>query len=136
MRRNRTLLESLRSIEILRDVPERHLRELVGLVDEVDLAPGTVLIHQGQLNRHAYFIGSGSVRVEVDGSEVATVAQGSIVGERTAIDRGLANATVTTAEPTTVYAVDHRALLGTAANDPGFSELIHDLARGRTQVAA
>ncbi len=126
----------LRSIEILRGLPARRLRRLSGLVDEVTVDAGTVLITQGQLNRHAYFIRSGAVGIDVDGERVATVTSGSIVGERTAIAHGLANATVTAVEPTTVFAVDHRALLGTAAEDDDFNSLLRDLAVVRTNQAA
>ncbi len=136
MRTKDQKLDALRSIEVLRDLPTRRLRRLVPLVDEVRVEAGTVLIHQGLLNRHAYFLASGSVSIEVDGERVATVHAGSIVGERTAIDHGVANATVTTVEPTTVFAVDHRALLGTAAGDEAFDATIRDLARTRTNQAA
>jgi CRP-like cAMP-binding protein len=128
-------LAALRSIEVLRVLPTRQLRRLVPLVDEVILGPGAVLIRQGDLNRHAYFIQSGSVGIEVDDARVATVGAGSVVGERTAIDHGLANATVTTLEPTTVFAVDHRALLGTAAGTTAFAELLGELASERTNAA-
>ncbi len=129
-------VDDLRSIEILRDLPSRPLRRLSGLVDEVQVDAGTVLINQGHLNRHAYFIRSGSVGIDVDGVRVATVAAGSIVGERTAIAHGLANATVTALEPTTVFAVDHRALLGTAAEDHDFDSLLRDLVAVRTNNQA
>lgn len=128
-------LAALRSIEVLGALPTRQLRRLVPLVDEVALEPGIVLIRQDDLNRHAYFIQSGSVGIEVDGEQVATVGAGSVVGERTAIDHGLANATVTTLEPTTVFAVDHRALLGTAAGTAAFAELLGELASERTNAA-
>ena len=129
-------VDDLRSIEVLRDLPARRLRRLSALVDEVTLDPGTVLIHQGELNRHAYFIRAGAVGIDVDGERVATVSAGSIVGERTAIAHGLANATVTAVEPTTVFAVDHRVLLGTAAEDDEFHGLLRDLAAVRTNQAA
>lgn len=136
MRSKDQKLGALRSIEVLRDLPARRLRRLVPLVDEVHVEPGTVLIHQGLLNRHAYFLESGAVGIDVDGERVAVVHAGSIVGERTAIDHGLANATVTAIEPTKVFAVDHRALLGTAAGDDAFEATLRDLARARTNQAA
>lgn len=136
MRTKDPKLNALRSIEVLRVLPARQLRRFAPFVDEVTLAPGAVLIHQDQLNRHAYFICSGSVGITVDGQRVATVGSGSVVGERTAIDHGTANATVTTLEPTTVFAVDHRALLGTAAGTDAFAELLEELTRERTNEAA
>ena len=136
MRIKDSKLQALQSIEVLRDLPASRLRKLSALVDEVSITAGTTLIHQGQLNRHAYFIESGAVSIDVDGERIATVGSGSIVGERTAIDRGLANATVVTTEATTVFAVDHRVLLGTAASDDAFAALLRALAAGRSNVAA
>ena len=97
---------------------------------------GTVLIHEGQLNRHAYFIGSGSVAIDVDGERVATVAAGSIVGERTAIERGPANATVTATERTKVFAVDHRRSSVPRPATPPSGPSSDELADERTNVAA
>lgn len=136
MRTKRDPLAHLRSIEILRDLPERPLRDLASRIDEITVPAGTVLIHQGHLNHHAYLVGSGALRVDVDGERVATVAAGSIVGERTAVAHGPANATVTAIEPTTVHIVDHRALLGTAAADPAFAAVLEDLAALRANQAA
>lgn len=136
MRTKDPKLDALRSIAVLRQLPERLLRQMVSLVDEVAVDRGTVLIREGSLNRHAYFIESGSVGIDVDGRRVATVGAGSIVGERTALEQGNANATVVTVEPTVVFAVDHRVLLGTAASDDAFAGLLGDLARGRSNAAA
>lgn len=126
----------LASVDVLRDLPRRRLRQLAALVDEVTIDAGEVLIRQGQLNRHAYFVQSGSMGIDVDGERVATVVAGSIVGERTAIQHGLANATVTSLERSLVFAVDHRVLLGTASRDADFARLLRDLADDRTNRAA
>ena len=134
MRTKDVRVESLRSIEILSDLPTRRLRELSHRLDVVTVPTGAVLIHQGRLNRHAYFVESGSLGIEVDGRRVATVTTGSIVGERTAIENGPANATVTALEPTTVHVADHRVLLGIAASDPDFAAVLEDLAAVRSNT--
>ncbi len=136
MRTKDPKLQALKSIQIVSDLPTRQLRRLVGLVDEVTVEAGTVLIHQGQLNRHAYLIQAGSVDVTVQGERVAVVGAGSIVGERTAVGEGVANATVAAAETTTILAIDHRALRGTAADDEVFGAVLRDLAAGRSNEAA
>lgn len=131
MRPKDARLDPLRSIEILRDLPARQLRELSYRLDVVTVPAGAVLIHQGHLNRHAYFVESGSLGIDVDGQRVATVTTGSVVGERTALDHGPANATVTSLEPTTLHVADHRVLLGVAAADPEFAAVLADLAADR-----
>ncbi|WP_436794550.1 cyclic nucleotide-binding domain-containing protein [Actinospongicola halichondriae] len=136
MRTSDPKLTALQSIDVLRDLSARQLRDLVPNVDEVQVKAGEILIHEGQLNRHAYFVESGSMRIEVDGEHVATVAAGSIVGERTAIERGPANATVRVHDDARVFAIDHRVLLGAASNTAAFASLLHELADTRTNTAA
>lgn len=136
MRTKDPKFQRLQSLEVLRDLPQRQLRQLAPTVDEVTLDSGDVLIHQGQLNRHAYFIVDGSVGIDVDGQRVAVVTAGSIVGERSALERGLANATVTVLEPSRVMAVEHRVLLGAASQADDFGARLHALAEARTNEAA
>lgn len=135
MRTKDPKLAALHSIDILRELPTRRLRRLATALDEVTVEPGAVLIHQGGLNHHAYFVTSGSLCVEVDGTRVATLAEGSVVGERSAIDHGPANATVIAVEPTSLLVIDHRILLGAAADEPGLSAVLHELAAERSNTA-
>lgn len=136
MRTSNPKLTALQSIDVLRDLSNRQLKDLATRVDEVAVSAGTVLIHEGQLNRHAYFVESGSMSIEVAGQRVATVAAGSIVGERTAIERGPANATVRVHDAARVFAIDHRVLLGAANSTEAFADLLHGLADDRTNAAA
>lgn len=136
MRTTDPKFEFLRSFDVLADLPDRQLRDLALRVDEVELPSGETLIHEGQLNRHAYFVGSGLLEIDVDGNSVATVGAGSIVGERSAIEREVANATVTVVEPGRVFAIDHRVLLGAASLTEAFGDHLQDLATERTNRAA
>ena len=129
-------LTALRSIDVLRDLSSRQLRDLASNVDEVMVDAGEILIQEGQLNRHAYFVESGSMSIEVGGEHIATVADGSIVGERTAIERGPANATVRVQAAGRVFAIDHRVLLGAASNASAFADVLHGLADARSNAAA
>lgn len=136
MRTTDPKFEFLRSLDVLGDLPDRQLKDLALRVDEVELPAGEVLIRQGQLNRHAYLVGSGLLEIAVSGRSVATVGAGSIVGERSAIEHELANATVTVVEPARVFAVDHRVLLGAANLTEAFGDHLQHLAEERTNQAA
>lgn len=136
MRTNDPKLAALQSIDVLGTLSPRQLRNLVARVDEVEVPAGEILIHEGQLNRHAYFVESGSMSVEVEGVRIATVAAGSIVGERTAIERGPANATVRVQTDARVFAIDHRVLLGAASRVAAFADVLHGLADERSNAAA
>lgn len=135
MRTNDPKFAALQALELLGDLPPKSVDRLVGQVDEITVEAGTVLIRQGQLNRHAYLIAEGTLAVEINGARVATVASGSIVGERTAIEHGPANATVTATERSRVFAVDHRVLNGTASIDPSFGDKIRRLVEDRSTAA-
>lgn len=67
--------------------------ELVG-IDE-----GATLIEQGQPGGSIYLILDGMLRVAVDGTEVAELGPGAIVGERAVLEGGTATATVTAFTP-------------------------------------
>ncbi len=136
MRTNDPKLTALRSIDVLRELSSRQLRDLASNVDEVLVTAGEVLIHEGQLNRHAYFVESGSMSIEVGNQRIATVAAGSIVGERTAIERGPANATVRVQSDARVFAIDHRVLLGAASDAAAFADVLHGLVDARSNAAA
>lgn len=126
----------LRGLDVLSGIPERRLRDLEFHVDEVDVATGDVLIRQGQLNHHAYLVASGMLGIDVDGMPVATVGAGSIVGERTAIAHGLANATVTVVQPAHLLTIDHRVLVAAATDSAEFGEQLQLLADQRTNDIA
>lgn len=126
----------LRSLLLFDGVPRRRLRDLQARVDEVDLAEGTVLIEQGQLNRYAYVVVSGALSVRMDDTRVATVGSGEIVGERAALTHEPANATVVADAPTQVLVIDHRALVGLATEVPVLLGKLRSLVGHRDAVAA
>lgn len=126
----------LRSLLLFDGVPRRRLRDLQAEVDEVDLAEGTVLIEQGQLNRYAYVVLSGALSVRMDDTRIATVGPGEIVGERAAITHEPANATVVADVPTHVLVIDHRALVGLATEVPVLLGKLRSLVGRRDAVAA
>lgn len=130
---NATALQALQSVELLRGLPVRKLERLAQLADDVDVAAGEVLIHEGHLNRHAYLVAQGTLVVSVDGTAVATVAAGSIVGERSAVTRELANATVEVVEDARILVIDHRMLLGAAHQMPELKARLLELVADRDE---
>lgn len=126
----------LRSLLLFDGVPRRRLRDLQVRVDEVDVASGTVLIEQGQLNRHAYVVVSGALSIRIDDARVATVGPGEIVGERAALTHEPANATVVADAPTQLLVIDHRTLVGLATEVPTVLGKLRSLVGHRDAVAA
>ncbi len=67
--------------------------------DMVKVAEGDRLIVQGQPGSAIYLILDGVLQVDVDGSAVAELGPGAIVGERAILETGHATATVTAMTP-------------------------------------
>ena len=69
---------------------------------------GQLRIPPGEDGAEMYVIASGSVRVERNGTEIATLGAGQAVGEMSLLSEGPRLATVTTLEPTTAFVLGHR----------------------------
>lgn len=131
-----TTLQSLSANVLFTGVRPRQLAGLARRVDEIDVSDGTVLIRGGHLNRHAYLVVSGTLRVEVDGDVVATVGAGSVVGERSALTHEPANATVVADGAVRLLVLDHRALLGASYSMPQLRARLVDLVQRRDEELA
>jgi CRP-like cAMP-binding protein len=70
------------------------------------LRAGTVLAEQGQPGREIYLLLDGIVAVSVDGTELAELGPGAIMGERAVLEHGLRTATLRAATDCVVAATD------------------------------
>jgi CRP/FNR family transcriptional regulator, cyclic AMP receptor protein len=111
-------LKMLKSVPLFASMRQKDLEEVEQLADSVDLPAGKTLMRQGDAGDEMYVIASGSVRVERNGKEVATLGPGEAVGEIALLSEGPRLATVSTLEPTTAFVIGHRefhTLLGDSA---------------------
>ncbi|MEX1072743.1 MAG: cyclic nucleotide-binding domain-containing protein [Chloroflexota bacterium] len=101
-------------LELLQRIPlfagmNRHQVERLGmLAEEVDVAPGKVLMRQGDSGADMMVVVSGQVAVERDGERLNTLGPGDFFGEIAIIERGLRTATVTAESPVRLLVVNHR----------------------------
>ena len=113
-----TKREMLRAVSLFATLSDRELAAVEQLADTVDVPAGHVLMRQGASGREMFVIASGGVVVDRNGSEVATLGPGSVVGEMALISEGPRTATVTTTEPSTLFVLAHRefhSLMDTSA---------------------
>ena len=88
-------------IDLLREVPlfsacsKRQLGEIATIANEIDLAPGQVLIREGQPGRQFFVIIDGSVEVTKETEPVEIRGGTEFFGEMALLSSGLTNATVT-----------------------------------------
>ena len=119
-------LELLRSVSLFASMGRKELESVERLADTIDLPAGKTLLRQGDHGNEMYVIASGSVRVERNGKEIATLGPGNAIGEMALLSEGPRSATVTTLEPTTVFALGHREFHTLMADSASLRQCIFD----------
>ena len=76
----------LRSIPIFTSIPDHILAAVAQITDEVELAAGETLIHEGDVGDCMYVIVEGSVRVHSREKTIITLITGQTVGELAVLD--------------------------------------------------
>jgi CRP/FNR family transcriptional regulator, cyclic AMP receptor protein len=74
-------VERLRRLELFGDLDYHDLAEVARWVDEVQVAPGDLLIEEGALPYELFVIEEGTAEVERGGEVVAKIGPGETVGE-------------------------------------------------------
>jgi CRP/FNR family transcriptional regulator, cyclic AMP receptor protein len=85
----------LGSIPLFSSVSKKGLRALVVATDQIEVAPGKVIVREGGYDRDFFVIVSGSVRVSRKGRKLATLGPGDFFGEISLVGPGPRTATVT-----------------------------------------
>jgi putative ABC transport system ATP-binding protein len=105
-------------IDLLRDLPPfagastRELRAVAAAADICDVAAGRYLCRADRRALECYVVVSGMVDVVIDGTTVATLRRGQIVGELGVIDGQTRSADVVAATDVTVLAISAAAMRG------------------------
>ena len=85
---------------LVKEVESSLERELVAMVintakpESRTISIGTTLVDQGQTGDEMYMVVDGMLAIEVDGTQVAEIGPGAIIGERAVIEGGQRSATV------------------------------------------
>jgi CRP/FNR family transcriptional regulator, cyclic AMP receptor protein len=103
------------------------LEKIVEGKDLLNLRMGEKLFSQGAEANALYFIQTGKVQLTVvspQGKEaiLATLYPGDFLGEECLVDNSLRTSTATSAEPSTAFRIEKRAMLEALHILPGFSE--------------
>src|SRR5687768_9289108 len=101
-------LDLLLTVPLFADLSRKDIESVGRLADTVDVPAGKVLMREGESGAEMFVIASGSVVVERGGREVVRLGKGDVVGEGALLSEGPRTATVTTAEPSTLFVLGHR----------------------------
>ena len=102
-------IDALAKIGLFSASNRKELEHIAALVDEVDLAPGTELTHEGRVGAEVYIIQDGTATVTIGGETVATVGPGDVVGEMALLDHKPRSATVVADTPIHAFVLDERS---------------------------
>jgi len=103
--RVRMRLQALQSLSLFRYLPYSDLMRVASIAREVLLAPGDVVMREGEFDDTLYVILEGTVAVVKGGVEIAVLEPGAQFGEMSLIDREVRSASVTAREPTSLLVI-------------------------------
>jgi len=126
----------LARVEIFKDADELFLRESVRLMKPVIFLPEEYVIRQGEFADCMYFLATGSVRVVVDGNEVATLGPGSPFGETALINNQFRNASVLSVSYGTGYRLEKDDFNKLRSKYPEFDRQVERIAQSRMKRPA
>jgi CRP/FNR family transcriptional regulator len=101
-------LEQLRRVPLFAGLGKREIEELGTLSDEIDVAPGRALTHEGESGHEFFIVLEGGVEVSIGGTVVNTLGPGDFLGEIALIDGMRRTATTRAIGPTRLLVVGHR----------------------------
>jgi Cyclic nucleotide-binding domain len=88
------------------------VRKLLSLGNWSDVSPGHVLTREGRPVTHLIYVASGVCRIQIDGTIVATIGRGGLIGEMTYHTGQPATATVIVDAASRILAFERVALEG------------------------
>jgi hypothetical protein len=119
-------------LPITEGAPRVALEQLASAAQVCPLPEGVDVVVQGAPAHAFYAVIDGSVIVHRDNAEVARLGPGDYFGERGLLDNAPRNASVTTAEPSTVLRLEGNVLLDVLSSAPTIRTAID---RSREQTA-
>ena len=112
-------VDLLRNVPLFSQLSQRQLNAVAKHVDEVQLRKGAVLAKQGAQGMEAIIIVDGRARVETDGTILAELGAGDVVGEMSVIDGKPRSATVIAETPVNLLVLHRRDFVSLLETVPG-----------------
>jgi CRP/FNR family transcriptional regulator, cyclic AMP receptor protein len=107
------------------------LRDVVRLMDEIDIPAGRTIIHEGRTGGECFIVVDGMVEIRRDGERIAEVGPGDIVGELALLDKKPRSASAVTSTETRLLVLAPAEFRTLLSHHPGVREKIEASARER-----
>lgn len=124
----------LRELRPFQTCSRQQLRLASRNARSVTVAPGEVLMEQGDKGRSVMVIADGDAMVTKDGESVAVISRGDVVGEMSMLVNAPRTATVTARSPMTVLVFDNHAFASVLDASPQFASSVMRTAVKRLAV--
>lgn len=118
--------EWLAGVSFFDGFTQDELERVAALAKEVDAAPGAELTEQGRVGDVCYVIVEGTAGVYASGEHIASIGEGSMVGEMALIDHAPRNATVVAETDMVLAAFDPKS----------FHQLLDEMPKAKERVFA
>ncbi len=107
-----TILEQavfLKSVSLFQNIPAERVADIAQVAVETRLPANSVLFREGDRGDSLYIVLYGCVLVEKEGRTLASLTQGSCVGEMAVLDHEPRSADATVVEDSTLLRIDQEA---------------------------
>jgi CRP/FNR family transcriptional regulator, cyclic AMP receptor protein len=108
-------LELLRALPLFSGCSDKHLNQIDGLVDDVEMPAGEVLAQEGEIGYQAFIVVRGLATVTLRGQHLATLGPGSLFGEMSLVELAPRSATVEAATPMHLLVLGRRQFFAVLA---------------------
>lgn len=122
----------LESVPLFAELSRKDLKAVAQHADEVDLREGANIVEQGRLAYELFVIESGTADVQVDGSVIAQMGPGDVVGEIGVLQTHMRTATVVTTSPVRAIVIYGPELTALTKSLPGVRAELERLIAERT----
>jgi CRP-like cAMP-binding protein len=91
--------ENLRAVSVFAELSDEDLRRIATFANEDSVSSGETLIREGDFSNEMIAVESGTAEVRRDGSTIASVGPGDVIGEVGVLEKNLRNASVVATSP-------------------------------------
>jgi CRP/FNR family cyclic AMP-dependent transcriptional regulator len=131
MASKKAYVEHLKSVPLFASCTRKELELIARSGDEIKMTAGTVLVDQGQTGHEAFVIVDGTVTVKRNGRKIATLGEGTIVGELALLDHGPRTARAECETDCTLFVISQRHFMAVLDEVPALAHTLLAALAGR-----
>ena len=108
MLRKNAKIELIKRVPLFSGCSKRELQEIAHIADELDIATGSELTHEGATGHEFLVLVDGAADVHRKGRKINSLGRGDFLGEIALVTGAPRTATVTTTAPSTMLVITAR----------------------------